>query len=51
MQKQKIAIIGAGIVWRRQLAPLIARLAANEIIDREARHELAPCRLSRFKDH
>lgn len=33
------------------LAPLIARLAASEIIDREARSELDPCRLSRFKDH
>ncbi|MDN4599769.1 FAD-dependent oxidoreductase [Paenibacillus sp. F6_3S_P_1C] len=30
------------------LAPLIARLAASEIIDRESRSELAPCRLSRF---
>ncbi|MFF2479949.1 NAD(P)/FAD-dependent oxidoreductase [Paenibacillus sp. NPDC058071] len=30
------------------LAPLIARLAASEIIDREARSELEPCRLSRF---
>lgn len=33
------------------LAPLIARLAASEIIDREARSELDPCRLSRFKGH
>jgi len=33
------------------LAPLIARLAASEIINREARSELEPCRLSRFKDH
>ncbi|GAA3400221.1 NAD(P)/FAD-dependent oxidoreductase [Paenibacillus hodogayensis] len=32
------------------LAPLIARLAASEIIDRESRSELDPCRLSRFKD-
>ncbi|MFB8375085.1 NAD(P)/FAD-dependent oxidoreductase [Paenibacillus taichungensis] len=30
------------------LAPLIARLAASEIIDRESRIELEPCRLSRF---
>ncbi|MFF2907564.1 NAD(P)/FAD-dependent oxidoreductase [Paenibacillus sp. NPDC057934] len=30
------------------LAPLIAHLAANEIIDRESRSELDPCRLSRF---
>ncbi|SLK11906.1 Glycine/D-amino acid oxidase [Paenibacillus sp. RU5A] len=30
------------------LAPLIARLAASEIIDRESRSELDPCRLSRF---
>jgi glycine/D-amino acid oxidase-like deaminating enzyme len=30
------------------LAPLIARLAANEIIDRESRSELEPCRISRF---
>jgi len=30
------------------LAPLLARLAASEIIDRESRSELAPCRLSRF---
>jgi len=33
------------------LAPLIARLAASEITDREARSELTPCRLSRFKYH
>ncbi|NOU92028.1 FAD-dependent oxidoreductase [Paenibacillus sp. LMG 31456] len=33
------------------LAPLIARLAASEIINRESRSELVPCRLSRFKDH
>ncbi|MFE4711651.1 NAD(P)/FAD-dependent oxidoreductase [Paenibacillus sp. NPDC056722] len=30
------------------LAPLIAQLAASEIIDRESRSELNPCRLSRF---
>jgi len=30
------------------LAPLIARLAATEIIDRVSRIELEPCRLSRF---
>ncbi|MFE6076923.1 NAD(P)/FAD-dependent oxidoreductase [Paenibacillus sp. NPDC057886] len=30
------------------LAPLIARLAASEIIDQELRSELDPCRLSRF---
>ncbi|SEM05000.1 FAD-binding oxidoreductase [Paenibacillus sp. OK003] len=30
------------------LAPLIARLAASEIIDGESRIELDPCRLSRF---
>ncbi|MFS0858676.1 NAD(P)/FAD-dependent oxidoreductase [Paenibacillus taichungensis] len=30
------------------LAPLIARLAASEIIDQESRIELEPCRLSRF---
>ncbi|MED1111758.1 FAD-dependent oxidoreductase [Bacillus pumilus] len=30
------------------LAPLIAHLAASEIIDRESRSELEPCRLSRF---
>lgn len=30
------------------LAPLIAHLAASEIIDRESRSELDPCRLSRF---
>ncbi|SDS75744.1 Glycine/D-amino acid oxidase [Paenibacillaceae bacterium GAS479] len=30
------------------LAPLIARLAASEIIDRESRSELDPCRISRF---
>lgn len=30
------------------LAPLIARLAASEIINRESRIELEPCRLSRF---
>lgn len=30
------------------LAPLIARLAANEIINQQAESELAPCRLSRF---
>ncbi|MFF2885982.1 NAD(P)/FAD-dependent oxidoreductase [Paenibacillus sp. NPDC057967] len=32
------------------LAPLIAHLAASEIINRELRSELVPCRLSRFKD-
>ncbi|WP_246313474.1 NAD(P)/FAD-dependent oxidoreductase [Paenibacillus foliorum] len=31
------------------LAPLIARLAASEIINRESRCELESCRLSRFK--
>lgn len=30
------------------LAPLIAHLAASEIIDKESRSELDPCRLSRF---
>lgn len=30
------------------LAPLIARLAVGEIIDRVTRSELEPCRLSRF---
>ncbi|MGG1653351.1 NAD(P)/FAD-dependent oxidoreductase [Paenibacillus sp. NRS-1780] len=30
------------------LAPLIAHLAASEIIDQESRSELDPCRLSRF---
>ncbi|WP_042162121.1 NAD(P)/FAD-dependent oxidoreductase [Paenibacillus gorillae] len=33
------------------LAPLIARLAASEIINRDTRKELEPCRLSRFKNH
>ncbi len=33
------------------LAPLIARLAASEIINRKSRSELVPCRLSRFKEH
>jgi len=33
------------------LAPLIAHLAASEILDRESRSELDPCRLSRFSDH
>jgi glycine oxidase len=30
------------------LAPLIARLAANEIINQQSESQLAPCRLSRF---
>ncbi|GGG59400.1 NAD(P)/FAD-dependent oxidoreductase [Paenibacillus radicis (ex Gao et al. 2016)] len=33
------------------LSPLIARLAASEMIHRDLRNELDPCRLSRFKDY